>query len=49
MSGITATAEIDIAAPALSQDGNGSADEATHARENWEQVLGGLKTVAESD
>jgi uncharacterized protein YndB with AHSA1/START domain len=31
----------------ISQDGNGSADEATHARENWQQVLGGLKTVAE--
>jgi uncharacterized protein YndB with AHSA1/START domain len=31
----------------LSQDGNGSPDEAEHARENWQQVLGGLKSVAE--
>ena len=31
----------------LTQDGNSSQDEADHARSNWEQMLAGLKKVAE--
>jgi uncharacterized protein YndB with AHSA1/START domain len=31
----------------LTQDGNGSQDEADHAQANWEQMLAGLKRVAE--
>jgi hypothetical protein len=31
----------------LSQDGNGSRDEAEHARVNWEQMLHELKRVVE--
>ena len=32
----------------LSQDGNGSEEEAEHAKGNWEQMLGGLKDHVES-
>ena len=31
----------------LTQDGNGSEDEADHARANWEQMLAALKKIAE--
>ena len=31
----------------LSQDGNGSEDEAEHARKNWETMLGGIKELLE--
>jgi uncharacterized protein YndB with AHSA1/START domain len=33
----------------LSQDGNGSDEEANHARANWERMLEQLKHVVESD
>lgn len=32
----------------LSQDGNGSKEEADHAAENWQQMLHGLKDLVES-
>lgn len=32
----------------LSQDGNGSAEEAEHARGMWETMLGGIKAVVEA-
>ena len=32
---------------ALSQDGNGTAEEAEHATKNWQAMLDGLKQVAE--
>lgn len=32
----------------LSQDNNGSEDEANHSRKNWEMVLAGLKKTVES-
>jgi hypothetical protein len=32
----------------LSQDGNGSEEEAEHATSNWEKVLDGLKQLVEA-